>query len=112
MNGVSALSLEQLAQENARLIALLNQQEQTIKQQQSSITSLHHQLHLFRTARFGRKSEKGVVPEQMALRFDEAIPVVEEHSLPEAASEEKQTITYTRSKKARVEKHYLNHCLT
>jgi transposase len=97
MTVVSALSLEQLAQENARLIALLNQQEQTIKQQQSSITSL--QLHLFRTARFGRKSEKGVVPEQMAMQFDEAVPVVEEHSLPEAASEEQQTITYTRSKK-------------
>lgn len=96
MTLVSALSLEQLTQENARLIALLNQQEQTIKQQHASITSLQHQLHLFRTARFGRKSEKGVVPEQMALQFDEAVPVVEAH---EAASEEQQTITYTRNKK-------------
>jgi transposase len=99
MTVVSTLSLDQLAQENARLIALLSQQEQTIKQQQSSIASLQHQLHLFRTARFGRKSEKGVVPEQMALRFDEAVPVTEENSITEHALEETQTITYTRSKK-------------
>ena len=94
----SALSLEQLTQENARLMALLSQQEHTIQQQQSSILSLQHQLHLFRTARFGRKSEKGVVPEQMALQFDEAIPVVEVNPLSEEAAEP-QTITYTRNKK-------------
>lgn len=90
MTTVSALSLEQLQQENARLMALIGQHENTIQ-------NLHHQLHLFRTARFGRKSEKGVVPEQYALQFDEAEPVetvtsevVEEH--------QKETITYTRSK--------------
>ena len=94
----SALSLEQLTQENARLMALLSQQEHTIQQQQSSILSLQHQLHLFRTARFGRKSEKGVVPEQMALQFDEAIPVVEVNPLSEETAEP-QTITYTRNKK-------------
>ena len=93
-----ALSLEQLTQENARLMALLSQQEHTIQQQQSSILSLQHQLHLFRTARFGRKSEKGVVPEQMALQFDEAIPVVEVNPLSEETAEP-QTITYTRNKK-------------
>ena len=56
MSDVSALSLEQLKQENARLTALIGQKEQTIE-------TLRHQIHLFRTARFGRKSEKGVVPE-------------------------------------------------
>jgi transposase len=90
MTVVSALSLEQLTQENARLMALLSQQEQTIQ-------SLQHQLHLFRTARFGRKSEKGVVPEQMALQFDEAIPVEEDPSKEQAA--DIQTVTFTRNKK-------------
>jgi transposase len=33
------------------------------------IQDLQHQLHLFRTAGFGRKSEKGVVPEEMALQY-------------------------------------------
>lgn len=98
MTDISALSLEQLSQENARLMALLAQQEQTIKQQQSSIVSLQHQLHLFRNARFGRKSEKGVVPEQMALQFDEAVPVVEANAAQENDAPETQIITYTRTK--------------
>jgi transposase len=89
MTDASALSSVQLQQENARLLALIGQQAQTIQ-------TLQHQLHLFRTARFGRKSEKGVVDEQMALVFDEAIPT------SEPAPEENlslETITYTRSKK-------------
>ena len=69
MTDVSALSLEQLQQEYARLMALLVQQEQTLQQKSQTIQALQHQLHLFRTARFGRKSEKGVVPEQMAIQF-------------------------------------------
>jgi exonuclease VII small subunit len=67
MTDVSALSLEQLQQEYARLMALVVQQEQTLQQKSQTIQTLQHQLHLFRTARFGRKSEKGVVPEQMAI---------------------------------------------
>ncbi len=96
MTNVSALSLDQLQQENARLLALIGQQEQTSLQQKSSIETLQHHLHLFRTARFGRKSEKGVVAEQLALQFDEAIPMSEPVS-NETSSRE--TITYTRSKK-------------
>lgn len=91
-----ALSLEQLQQENARLLAVIGQKEQTIQQQKVSIETLQHQLHLFRTARFGRKSEKGVVAEQLALQFDEAIPVVE---LEEESTSTTETITYTRNKK-------------
>lgn len=92
MTSVSAQTPEQLQQEIARLTTLLGQRDNTIQ-------NLQHQLHLFRTARFGRKSEKGVVPEQMALQFDEAIPVVEIDSLPEHHAAESQTITYTRTKK-------------
>lgn len=87
----SALSHEQLQQENARLLALIGQHENTIQ-------SLYHQIHLFRTARFGRKTEKGVVPEQLCLQFDEAVPTIEPVELPDVA-EELETITYTRSKK-------------
>ncbi|CAM4480665.1 MAG: IS66 family transposase ISDpr4 [Legionella sp.] len=99
MTDVSALSLEQLQQENARLLALIEEQEDTIKQQKSSLETLQHQLHLFRTARFGRKSEKGVVPEQMVLQFDEAVPVVEASPTEPTVEPETQTITYTRAKK-------------
>ena len=98
MNDVSALLLKQLQQENTRLLALIGQKEQTIQQQKSSIETLQHQLHLFRTARFGRKSEKGVVPEQLALQFDEAIPV-EESAQKESTTNTTETITYTRNKK-------------
>ena len=92
MTDVSALSIDQLSQEIARLRALVGQQEQTIQ-------TLNHQLHLFRTARFGRKSEKAVVPEQLALQFDEAVPVVEVQLIENCPPTETQTITYTRTKK-------------
>ena len=91
MKSISALSLAELQQENARLLALLGQKEQTIQ-------NLQHQLHLFRTARFGRKTEKGVVPEQLSLQFDEAELTVEEDIVPVIA-EKTETITYTRNKK-------------
>ena len=97
MTDISPLSFDQLQQEMTRLLALVGQQEQTILQQKSSIETLRHQLHLFRTARFGRKSEKGVVAEQMALVFDEAILTEEESTPLEKNSTE--TITYTRAKK-------------
>jgi transposase len=90
MNLNSASSLDQLQQENARLLTLLGQKDQTIQ-------NLQHQLHLFRTARFGRKSEKGVVPEQLALQFDEATPVTE--LTEETKTTDTETITYTRTKK-------------
>ena len=99
MNDVSALSREDLQQEVARLLALIGQKEQTIQQQKSSIENLQHQLYLFRTARFGRKSEKGVVPEQLALQFDEAIPEAESAAQEENPSNTTETITYTRNKK-------------
>lgn len=91
MSTISALSMEQLQQENARLLALLGQKENTIQ-------SLQHQLYLFRTARFGRKTEKGVVPEQTSFQFDEAELTVEEEAAPEV-SETQETITYTRNKR-------------
>src|SRR6202044_1250617 len=92
MTPISAQTSEQLQQEIARLTALVGQQKQTIE-------TLQHQLHLFRTARFGRKSEKGVVSEQMALQFDEAYAATEVNKLEETSEVQTQTITYTRSKK-------------
>ena len=98
MPSVSTLSVDQLQQEIARLLALVGQKEETIQQQKTSIQNLQHQLHLFRTARFGRKTEKGVVPEQLSLQFDEAEFTVEEDIVPVIA-ETTETITYTRNKK-------------
>jgi transposase len=92
MSSISVLSLAELQQENARLLALLGQKESTIQ-------NLQHQLHLFRTARFGRKTEKGVVPEQLSLQFDDAVPTVEEETAASELVETKETITYTRNKK-------------
>ncbi len=92
MTAVSAQSKEQLQQEVTRLLALIGQREQTIQ-------TLQHQLHLFRTARFGRKSEKGVVPEQLSLQFDEAIPTCDPENQDTAAAHPTETITYTRTKK-------------
>ena len=43
MTSVSAQTLEQLQQENARLLALIGQQKQTIEHQKSSIETLQHQ---------------------------------------------------------------------
>ncbi len=92
MTLASTQTLEQLQQENARLLALLGQRESTIQ-------NLQHQLHLFRTARFGRKSEKGVVPEQMALQFDEVYSTTETNTPEVALETPTETITYTRAKK-------------
>lgn len=97
MTTVSTKSLEQLQQEVARLMALVGRHETTIQQQKSSIENLQHQLHLFRTARFGRKTEKGVVPEQLALQFDEAVLTID--AADEAVDVQTETITYTRNKK-------------
>ena len=47
-------------------------------------------------ARFGRKSEKDVVAEQLALQFDEADASALEQEVPE--EETSETITYTRKK--------------
>jgi transposase len=99
MTSVSALTLTQLQQQNAQLLALLGQKETLIQQQQTSIQNLQHQLHLFRTARFGRKSEKGVVEEQLRLQFDDAVPAVDEEVAPDVA-ETTETITYIRNKKS------------
>lgn len=90
MIAVTDLSKEELSQEIIRLKAKISQQEQTI-------TSLNHQLHLFRNARFGRKTEKGAVPEQMCIQFDEETSIVEIQT--ELEISDTQTITYTRNKK-------------
>jgi hypothetical protein len=97
MSFVSALDLTQLQQKNAQLLALLGQKEALIQQQQASIQNLQHQLHLFRIARFGRKSEKDVVDAQLRLQFDDAVPVVEEEAAPEV-NQTTETLTYTRNK--------------
>ncbi|WP_274519559.1 IS66 family transposase zinc-finger binding domain-containing protein [Legionella gratiana] len=52
----------------------------------------------FRTARFGRKSEKNVIDEQLTLQFDEAIPT-QEPIQEEDTKPATETITYTRNKK-------------
>jgi transposase len=80
------------------LLALLSQRDTTIKQQEGTIETLRHQLHLFRNARFGRKTEKGVVPEQMALHFDEVHTAIEDKTETQA-DVQTEIITYTRSKK-------------
>jgi transposase len=90
MAAISPLSLEHIQQENKRLLALIAQKEQTIQ-------NLQHQLHLFRTARFGRKTEKDAVSEQLSLQFDEAVPSVETEAPHEV--EVVESITYTRAKK-------------
>ena len=82
----SAQTFEQLQQENARLLALIGQRDSTIQ-------NLQHQLYLFRTARFGRKSEKGVVPEQMALPFDEVYEAAELPPLEAAPALPNEAIT-------------------
>ena len=98
MPSISTPTSEQLQQENARLLALLSQHESTIKQQEGTIETLRHQLHLFRNARFGRKTEKGVVPEQMALQFDETYTTAEDETAVQHDAQT-ETITYTRAKK-------------
>ena len=73
---------------------LVSDLQKTILEKDSKISELQHQLHLFRHAKFGRKSEK-VSNDQMALTFDESHQAEEK---PEATNEQ-ETITYTRSKK-------------
>ena len=94
MTNASILSSEQLQQEVERLLALVSTQATTIE-------SLRHQLNLFRHARFGRKTEKDVVHEQMVLQFDEAQASDEPELVTEVNSsdEQSETITYTRAKK-------------
>ena len=66
-----------------------------IGQQENTIETLHHQLQLFRHARFGRSSEKLISSEQLSLQFDEAIAVPDS---PELVEDQTETITYTRNK--------------
>lgn len=89
----------QLQQEIARLLALIGQHETTIKQQESSLQNLRHQLHLFRNACFGRRSEKLVSSEQMSFQFDEAITTASPEFQADIEAASTQTITYTRNKK-------------
>ena len=76
--------------EYARLLSVIAKHETTIE-------TLQHRLQLFAQARFGRKTEKGVVPEQGAFDFDETYSI---EAQPKTVVEETtQTITYTRNKK-------------
>lgn len=87
---VLAEKYEALTAENhSQLLQLVSQQEERIQ-------TLQHQLYLMRNARFGRKAEKDVVSEQLALQFDEA-DAKEVEPTPEEP--ESETITYTRNKK-------------
>lgn len=97
---LQATSDIQLQQENARLLALLEEKEKTLKHQESTIELLCHQLYLFKHVRFGRKTEKGDVAAQLEMQFDEAIPVVVGKT-NESSSEDTETITYTRNKKGK-----------
>lgn len=92
MSSDSAVKYEAFTPENhANLLTLISHQEEQIK-------TLQHQLYLMRNARFGRKSEKDVVSEQLSLQFDEAdATALEEESVVESPKSE--TITYTRNKK-------------
>ncbi len=83
-------SLEEYQQEYARLLSLVAKQETTIE-------ALRHRLHLFTQARFGRKTEKGVVPEQGAFEFDETYTVDAQPDV--STGDTTETITYTRNKK-------------
>jgi transposase len=80
-------------QENERLLSLVSQQKTTITQYEHTIEMLRHQLDLFRLAQFGRKTEKGVLPDenspQQSFQFDEA------ESLIEVEPEESNTETLT-----------------
>ena len=89
MNTESAQKNEEItAEKYSNLLELVSKQE-------TQIETLRHQLYLMKHARFGRKSEKDVVSEQLSLQFDEADATVVEQEAPEETSE---TITYTRKK--------------
>ncbi len=88
MNTESAQNIEEITAENSKLQALVSQLK-------SKNETLQHQLYLMKHARFGRKSEKDVVSEQLSLQFDEADATAVEQEAPEETSE---TITYTRKK--------------
>ena len=92
MGSETAAKYEAFTAENhANLLTLISHQEEQIK-------TLQHQLYLMRNARFGRKTEKDVVSEQLSLQFDEADDTaLEKEATPEAP--ESETITYTRNKK-------------
>jgi transposase len=89
MSTESAPTYEEMTADNTKLLALVSQ----LKSQNET---LHHQLYLMKHARFGRKSEKDVVAEQLALQFDEADATSLEQEVPE--EETSETITYTRKK--------------
>lgn len=77
------------AENHSKLLSLVSEQK-------ARIEMLQHQLFLMKNARFGRKTEKDVVAEQMSFQFDEA-----DAPEPEAVEDatESETITYTRTKK-------------
>lgn len=90
-----ALSNEQAQQEIDRLLTLIAQQQETID-------TLHHQIQLFRQARFGRRTEKGVISLQLELQFDEATPSTAPETIESIVTPDEsqtETITYTRAKK-------------
>jgi len=83
--------------QNEDLIASLQnsiaEKNQSILKKDQRIQNLEHQLHLFRTAKFGRKSEK-FIPESQGDLFDEAEEEIKDSENDSA----EETITYTRKK--------------
>lgn len=69
--------------------------QEILSQKDNTIQSLNHQLHLFRTARFGRKSEKSIDDKQMLL-FDEA--ELDEKQDDDLNKDEAETVSYARTK--------------
>lgn len=90
----TTLTIEQVSAENARLLTLLETKS-------SYIQTLQNQIYLLRHARFGRKTEKDVVAEQLSLQFDEAddSDFEQEELTTEADSDSTEVSTYTRKKK-------------
>jgi transposase len=108
MSAETLVNFSELHQENERLLSLVAQhefslieRETLIKNQADMIAHLRHQIDLFRLAQFGKKTEKGTLPDetspQQAFEFDEAEASPEGLVIEETPQTE--TVTYTRNKK-------------
>lgn len=71
--------------------------DKVIEQKDTQINSLQHQIHLFRTAKFGRRSEKSNVDDIQGRLFDD----LDDNTVSQEAesSDTEETITYTRKKR-------------
>lgn len=82
----------------SELQSQLEKAHQVIDQQSTQINSLQHQIHLFRTAKFGRRSEKSNVDDIQGRLFDD----LDDNTVSQEAesSDTEETITYTRKKRS------------